>query len=601
MDSYKESIFEPLEYYTDYGKNAHNDNIKEYFDALVEKSGIDTEENKKTVAKYKGKKANIDALNKKLKRNKRYRIFSIVGAIALFIAAMIIVFSISLPQAVRILIPIFAICVGAALIVLAFKATKSKIKSLQEKIKKEEEEALAILREAEAQMAPLNALFSDADTYNLIEKTMPQIKFDKQFVFENLEDLKNNYDFNGNVGPKSSVFDVVSGKLYKNPFLFERFVTETMSTHTYTGTLLISWVTYERDSNGKTVPRRRTQTLIATVTKPKPIYNVSTLLSYGSQAAPDLSFSRENKHFEDLSEKQVERKVKKGEKKLKKKAEKALSKGNTFTEMSNTKFDVLFDATNRDNEQQFRLLFTPLAQREMIDLIRSEEGYGDDFDFFKKKKLNIIRSEHAEKWDMCPSATKYYSYDFEAAKKKFFDYNNEYFKSVYFDFAPLIAIPSYQEPPTAAFEDISQSDSHYTEYNYEAVANKMGAFTFAHPATKTDVILKTELIKRTPLFDTVAVTAYSYSAEHRTDFVPTLGGDGRMHLVPVPWIEYIPLQKTSLMSVKNIGISETEYQRKASSIGDILAPQNATCMRGIFAHTDLNGTNANKFINLITK
>ncbi len=601
MDSYKESIFEPLEYYRDYGKGAHKNNIDEYFDSLVKKSGIDTEANKQTVSKYKAKRKHIEALNKKLKKNKRYRIFSIVGAIILFITSLILAFALSLETALQILLPVGALAIGAALMILAFKATKKTIKSLQEKIKKEEAEALVILREAEAQMAPLNALFSDDDTYKLIEKTLPQVKFDKQFVFENLQDLKNNYDFNGNTGPKSSVFDVVSGKLYKNPFLFERFVTETMSTHTYTGTLLISWVTYERDSNGKTVPRRRTQTLVATVRKPKPIYNVSTLLSYGSQAAPDLSFSRENKHFEDLSEKQVERKVKKGEKKLKKKAEKALSKGKSFTEMSNTKFDVLFDATNRDNEQQFRLMFTPLAQREMIDLIRSEEGYGDDFDFFKKKKLNIIRSEHAERWDMNPSALKYYSYDFEEAKRKFSDYNNEYFKSVYFDFAPLIAIPAYQEPPTASFEEAAHPETGYTEYNYEAVANKMGAFTFAHPATKTDVILKTELIKRTPLFDTVAVTAYSYSTAPRTDFVPMLGGDGRMHLVPVPWIEYIPLQKTSLMSVKNIGISETEYQRKASNIGELLAPQNATCMRGIFAHTDTNGTNANKFINLITK
>ena len=373
-----------------------------------------------------------------------------------------------------------------------------------------------------------------------------------------------------------------------------------MGSHTYTGTLLISWVTYER-SNGKTVKRRHTQTLFANVTKPKPFYDTTTLLSYGSQAAPDLSFSRENKHFEDLSEKQVEKQVKKGERKLKKKAEKALSSGKSFTEMSNTKFDVLFDATNRDNEQQYRIMFTPLAQREMIDLIRSEEGYGDDFDFFKRRKMNIIRSEHSQKWIMDTCAEIYRSFDVDKSKKIFIDFNCEYFKSVYFDFAPLIAIPVYQEPPASSFEEYSHSDSGFTEYNYETIANKIGAEFFSHPNTATKSILKTELIKRSGKIDTVAVTAHSYSAEPRTDFVPVLGGDGKMHSVPVPWIEYLPLQKTTLMNVTNIEMSESEYIKKASNVTEALAPKNATCYKGIFAYTDSTTDSVLKFINSLKK
>ena len=289
------------------------------------------------------------------------------------------------------------------------------------------------------------------------------------------------------------------------------------------------------------------------------------------------------------------------EKKLKKKAEKSLNSGKSFTEMSNTKFDVLFDATNRDNEQQFRVMFTPLAQREMIDLIRSEEGYGDDFDFFKRKKLNVIRSEHSQKWDMSTSATRYYSFDLEKSQKTFIDFNNEYFKSVYFDFAPLIAIPAYQDAPTASFEKISHADISYTEYNYETIANKIGANKFAHPATATDVILKTELIKRSKGIDTVAVTAYSYSAEPRTDFIPVLGGDGRMHAVPVPWIEYVPQQRTTLMTVTNIGLTENEYNARVGTISEVIAPENATCYKGMFAHTGMATQSLEKFINLLTK
>jgi len=501
----------------------------------------------------------------------------------------------------QIILPLSAIAIGVALIILAFKLTSKKIKALERKINNEELLAFGLRKEAEAQMAPLNALFSDDDTLRLIEKTLPQVKFDREFLFVNLEDLKNNYGFNGIAGDKTSVLDVVSGKLYKNPFLFERALNEGIGSQTYTGTMMISWTVYDKDSKGRTVPRVRTQMLVANVVKPKPIYDITTLLSYGSQAAPDLSFARENKHFEDLSEKQIEREVKKGEKKLKKKSEKAISRGKSFTEMANTKFDVLFDATNRDNEQQFRVMFTPLAQREMIDLIRSEEGYGDDFDFFKRKKLNVIRSEHSQKWDMSTSAAKYYSFDIDESRHLFSKFNNEYFKSVYFDFAPIIAIPVYQDPPTSSYEEIARPDISYTEYNYEAIANRIGAEKFAHPNSATKPILKTELVKRSKGVDTVAVTAYSYSAAPRTDFIPTLGGDGRMHAVPVPWVEYIPEQKTSLMTVTNIGLSETEYLSKIGTIGEVLAPENATCYKGIFAFTGTGGESANTFINLLRK
>ena len=73
MDSYKESIFEPLEYYRDYGKEAHRRNVFEYFEALVKKSGIDEEANKATVKKYYDTKNHINALNKKLTKNKIIR------------------------------------------------------------------------------------------------------------------------------------------------------------------------------------------------------------------------------------------------------------------------------------------------------------------------------------------------------------------------------------------------------------------------------------------------------------------------------------------------------------------------------------------------
>jgi len=78
MESYKDSIFEPLEYYRDYGKATHQANVSEYFDDLVKKSGINVEQNKETVKKYREKQKLIDSMNKKLNGHKLLRTFSII-------------------------------------------------------------------------------------------------------------------------------------------------------------------------------------------------------------------------------------------------------------------------------------------------------------------------------------------------------------------------------------------------------------------------------------------------------------------------------------------------------------------------------------------
>lgn len=151
-----------------------------------------------------------------------------------------------------------------------------------------------------------------------------------------------------------------------------------------------------------------TQTLTASVTKPAPFYGYDTRLYYGNEAAPDLRFSRQPTHANELDEDEIEKTVKRGKKKLEKRARKAVGAGTQFTEMGNAEFDVLFGAVDRTNEVQFRLMFTPLAQQNMLELIKSDDGYGDDFAFYKTGCINCIRSEHAQHWqtDTDPAATR---------------------------------------------------------------------------------------------------------------------------------------------------------------------------------------------------
>jgi len=120
------------------------------------------------------------------------------------------------------------------------------------------------------------------------------------------------------------------------------------------------------------VTNHHSQVLTATVNKPCPRYYEQPYLVYANNAAPDLIFSRQDSDAEHMTEKQVDKKVAKDIKKLSKKSEKSITKGENYTVLSNSEFEVLFGATNRNNEVQFRLLFTPLAQRELLAIMKEK-------------------------------------------------------------------------------------------------------------------------------------------------------------------------------------------------------------------------------------
>jgi hypothetical protein len=225
-----------------------------------------------------------------------------------------------------------------------------------------------------------------------------------------------------------------------------------------------------------------------------------------------------------------------------------------------------------------------------VRLLRSRAGFGDDFDFIKRGRHNIVRSRHAAAWSMGTEASRFYSYDYDACYKNFVSFNNDYFKSVYFDFAPLFAIPAYHSEPVKSMEAISAA-YHFTSKEYETMANRIGAQSFAHEASRTNIILKASPISRGDIFDRVAVTAHSFTTAERVDFVPTLGGDGRIHPVPVYWTEYIPVSRTSFMDVASLDISETEFKRNKSAFGAAI-PTLSACYHGLFAHVCQGGAPA---------
>ena len=381
-------------------------------------------------------------------------------------------------------------CITLVMIPLVLLKTTPRIKALQAEITEADKRAEALLAEAYRQMQPLNSLFTDRDGLNLIEAVMPLVKFAERLTVNQEADMQINYDYCDHEDLEQSTLDVLAGHYNENPFLFENKLIHKMGTETYHGQKTIYWTETYRDSNGRMQTRSRSQTLYASVTKPKPYYHTQVVLNYCSQSGPDLSFSRDATHLERKSEREIERYVKKGERKLKKKTDKAIATNEDFVSMSNSDFEVLFDALDRTDEVQFRTLFTPLAQTNMVDLLLSKTGFGDDFHFIKRKRTNKILSQHSQGRAINLLAKHYTSYSFDIIKANFTGKNTAFFKAVYFDFAPLLAIPAYQERPVHSLKPIPDYAQLYARKECEALSNCVDRSYMVHPHTKTQAILK---------------------------------------------------------------------------------------------------------------
>lgn len=529
-------IYNPLEDYQDKYKPAHSQKVTAFFDQLVAKSRVDIEENRRTVneiAKYREQL-------KQLKRKRNWLRF------------------------LRVLL-----CITILLIPLVIMKLTPKIRELKSAIDEAENRAEDLQQQANNQMLPLNKLFDAWDSIKLIEEVMPLISFEDKLTIEQEQNMKQNFDFRDPQENEKSTLDTLAGNFNGNPFLFEKRLVHEMGVETYHGYKTISWTETYRDSNGKLQTRTRTQTLHATVTKPKPFYQEQVVLHYGAQGGPELCFSRDASHLEQKSEQQIERIVKRGEKKLQRLNEKAIRENDDFMSMANSDFEVLFDALDRTDEVQYRTLFTPLAQTNMVDLILSKIGYGDDFHFIKRKRMNTILTKHSQGRALLLPTSSYTSYSYDIIRSNFISKNEEFFKAIYFDLAPVLAIPMYQERPVHSLDPIPETPQLFSLRECEALANRVNHSHMVHPDTKTQYILKTSYLKSAGGADETKVTAYSYDKEARVDIVSVYGGDGRYHNVSVPWDEYLPLTAENDFFVSYLDIGKNS---------SVLADRNGLCI-----------------------
>lgn len=559
-------LLEPLKAYESVYQHKIKEEAEAYFLKLKEKSGVDETANKETIRLLKLEEKKKQDINKKLARlrvGKGFTIFGLISGIVLFLIGLFFIISqIEIPLYVSIPMSVVGALLIVGMIVLLVKVINPRIKDINKTLAKIEQKIKELINIAWSQMAPLNALYDWNMPNEIITNMIPLLKLDKYLDGNKFHYLVKNYGFDELLDPNISTVCAQSGQILGNPFVVQTSVIHGIYDKVYTGSLLISWTEYYYDSDGHRRSRRRTQTLHASTTHPAPRYTNSVKLVYGNLAAPDLTFSRGPSGMSGTSGKKLDKFVEDQEKKLDKKAERDLldSDPNTnFTALGNKKFEALFDATNRDHEMQFRLLFTPLAQTNMTNFILSDKHYGDDFFFYKHKKINIISSKHSQTTDYSGNPSPFINYDYEVSKATFISFTENYFKSLYFDFIPLLSIPLYQQTKTLEYIYGDDSPTCFSPYEHEIFANSFNDELFKHPKSITQAILKTRILSKGKENDLVEVTAYSYEGIDRVDFVPVMGGDGHIHQVPVPWIEYIPLENKSRMSLKNTNKTRNEF------------------------------------------
>lgn len=559
-----DSILEPVDLYNRELKELHNQNTIKCFEELTTKSGIKIEENKTTVSLYKTAVNKSNKEKSDIFKAKAWRIVLCILIVVFVLISISLIYGavqglLDLPNVASYLIASGLIVLCIVFVVIIVKVLNKEIresKTLKQKYDKEASEHLSV---AWDQMACLNRLYGWNIASELVEQTVPLIQMDQYFDCKKFEYLHEKYGLMDNTDPTTSTNFVQSGSIQGNPFLILNTYNQHMVSHTYTGSTVIHWTTVQRDSKGNSRTVHHSQTLVASLVKPKPDYYYDTKLVYGNDAAPNLVFSRSPSGVNGKDEKEIQKMVTCGEKKLEKKAEKSVSSGGNFTKLANSKFDVLFGAHNRNNEVEFRLLFTPLAQKNMIKLITCKAPYGDDFYFSKKKNLNYITSRHSQKTDYYCRPEIFTTYDYEAAKQFFINYNNNYFAALFFDFAPLLSIPMYQQIKPKEYIYKNTIHSNIPSYEHESLANSYDKDLFRPQDAATPQILKTQFIDKDGEGDYVKIVSHAFKATPQLTIIPKMGGDGRTHGVPVHWILYEPVSKETFMEVSAVNTERNEF------------------------------------------
>lgn len=537
-------------------REEHIRTLEETFQTLLRRSGIDPAANAALVTVIRRLETQLAAL---ARRERHWRwahiaLWMLVG----FGGAAAVLWLTEKMDLTPPLIPGPAALLGALLcaaaLTLIHTVVNVRLRRLRAAIAATEAERAARVQEAWAQMEPLNALFRWDTMATLTMRTLPILAIDRYLSEERLGQLVRLFGWSGRLGDQTSATACQSGAINGNPWLLVDFLKQRWEDRTYTGTRTISWT--ERipvTVNGRRTTRLvvRTQVLRASIERPVPVYAHRKRLIYGNEAAPTLTFSRSPNGLAAEGGRPLERAID------------ALDKRNRdvydpFTFLDDPAFDAAFAATDRNDEVQFRLLFTPLAQQEMFALMRdTENGCGDAFTFVKHGPLNILTNTLLDSLDLSASPTLLRNYALDTVHRQFLDYGQAFFRGLFFTFAPLFCIPIYQQH--RHHEDIYTGiieTGPAAPIELQTLVNALDEKHFRPRGADTPSILTTALDAQSGHDIRLNVTADAFHGYKRVEYVKKRGGDGHVHDIPIHWVEYLPVTRTVTLGVCPTGTTD---------------------------------------------
>ncbi|ATZ16282.1 hypothetical protein JN01_0304 [Entomoplasma freundtii] len=541
-------IYNPLAEYQNNLKQIHNDNLTNFFDNLVQQNQIDENLNKKTVEDFYHNKKSLTLTNKKKANLEKGRLALIFLAIIFGIAPLVGWFLLRTNAQVFLWVGLMA---GVGLIGLGLsvycivKKIKPKIQNLHSQSTTFESKMNDLETNCWSQLLGLNQSYDWQLTTRLLEQTLPIVKFDPYLKLDKFQHFLNhglrNTDFD------ETVIDLKSGEIATNPFIFVEKLHHNLGMQAYFGSITISWTETYTDHEGKTQTRIQTQVLTASVEQPCPFYKTTKELFFSHEVAPKLNFQREPSNLVHSNE----RDITKAMKKLDNKARKAIKDGNDFNLMNNSEFEVLFNALNRNDEIQFRFLFSDLAQKQLEDFLKNPDyPHADEFYWWKNQELSCLMGTYLTNvsWDFNPQ--KYQNFDLAAARQNFISSNMTFFENFYLAITPLLATPLLQEPRTIEYPTLATPE-YLASWQKEAIVANFGN-ELIHPLSRTNNIFKIVTNNAANGLEQLMVKAFGYQTIERVTYIPVLGGDGYWHNVPVWWTEYIPVAQESAVLVKNV-------------------------------------------------
>ncbi len=557
-------LSEPLKAYRERFKDEHYQNVSETFSSLVAQSGINVAENIATGDTAYALNAEIENFSAKRSRLKLLATGTISAIAGYWLIVGFFVFFNS-SQSLSKAFSTEQIClfggggaaISALLIVFLIKRVFRKISAIDKTLDEKQSALKTTLKKAREQLAPLAPLLRGDFLYGLISKTLPCFHFDPEVSETRLRELHEKFGMEIRFGENKAVTDCKSGDLFGNPFVISSTRKFFWGRKTYTGFLDISWTGAEEYyENGEKKYRRvfRTQRLYAEVSKPFPEYAESTVVAYGNDAAENLSFSRnpsplsasDGGVFSRLAMRREIRRLEKKSRELR-----------GFTMMANKTFEALFCAEDRNNPIEFRMLFTPLAQQEIVKLLQDKKiGPGDSFSFVKARKMNYLFPASIAGMSFRISDDRFlekdvFDFDIRTARTRFVEINCSYFHRIYFSFAPLFAIPLYLEKSHSAEPESASGRENSTPsaWEAEALAYHIGEIKFQHPESVTKNILKARLDCDEQGNPIAEITAYGFRGETHVDYIRKIGGDGNVHTIAVKWTKYIPVSRKRQISL----------------------------------------------------